>query len=332
MTAPTHLKALQALEMAIRKGSLKEAAAMLAITPAAVGQRIKALEDYLGLQLLSRGRTGLRMPPELQSVQPHLATAFRSLDAVVEQLDMQRGYEIHIAALPDFADLWLLPRLSTFRQHNPHVRLCVNGEGDAPLRLGPADCEITFGPWQFEQRKELLFRDYLLPICSPSTRLRINKLRASIRLEGYPLLHLDFYRNDPEAIDWQDWIVANRLKRTAPERGIRFQRIAHVASAVVADAGVTICGIALLREHFDASSLTLPFAVASGKWTSHGFQARFRPDALARPQVRRFRQWLVQESNTSAEWLARKVPAEASNGTRSTSRKAAQASIKASRE
>src|ERR1700722_10111238 len=145
MVAPTHLKSLQALEMAIRRGSLKAAADALAITPAAVGQRIKALEDYLGFQLLLRGRSGLQPPPELQGALPHLLTAFRALDAAVEQLDMQRGHEIQIAALPDFADLWLTPRLSTFRLHNPHVRFCINGEGDAPLRLGPADCEITFG-------------------------------------------------------------------------------------------------------------------------------------------------------------------------------------------
>ena len=36
MVAPTHLKSLQALDLAVRKGSLKAAADTLAITPAAV--------------------------------------------------------------------------------------------------------------------------------------------------------------------------------------------------------------------------------------------------------------------------------------------------------
>jgi LysR family glycine cleavage system transcriptional activator len=45
MVAVTHLKSLQAVELAIRKGSLKEAADVLGITPAAVGQRVRALED-----------------------------------------------------------------------------------------------------------------------------------------------------------------------------------------------------------------------------------------------------------------------------------------------
>jgi LysR family glycine cleavage system transcriptional activator len=51
MSAATHLKSLQALEMAIRVGSLKGAANHLGITPAAVGQRIRSLENYLGVDL-----------------------------------------------------------------------------------------------------------------------------------------------------------------------------------------------------------------------------------------------------------------------------------------
>ncbi|HTV80328.1 MAG TPA: LysR family transcriptional regulator [Steroidobacteraceae bacterium] len=309
MVAPTYLKSLQALEMAIRRGSLKAAAEALAITPAAVGQRVKVLEDYLGFPLLLRSRTGLRPSPEIEGALPHLASAFRALDVTVEQLDMQRGHELQIAAVPDFADLWLLPRLSGFRAHNAHVTFCINGEGDAALRLGPADCEITFGPWQEQERTDLLFRDYLLPVSSPATRRRIGRLKAKTRLEGYPLLHLDFYRDDPRALNWPQWIAANRLKRTAPERGIRFRRIIRAVDAILADAGLSICGLALLERHIEDGSVILPFAVGSGGWTSHGFQARFAAHALARPQVRRFRQWLTQEARLSAAWLAKLIEA-----------------------
>lgn len=307
MVTPTHLKSLQALEMTVRRGSLKAAAETLAITPAAVGQRIKALEDYLGFQLLLRGRAGLHASPELQGALPHLVNAFRALEVSVEQLDMQRGHDIQVAAMPDFADLWLLPRLVGFRRHHPQVRFCINGEGDAPLRLGPADCEITFAPWKVQERTDLLFRDYLLPISSPATQRRIGKLKAKTRLEGYPLLHLDFYRDDPKALNWPAWIAANGLKRTAPERGIRFLRIVRAVDAVLADAGLTICGLGLLQEQIDSAAVILPFPMASGTWSSHGFQARYRADALARPQVRRFRQWLAQESSLSAVWLSEQV-------------------------
>jgi LysR family glycine cleavage system transcriptional activator len=79
MAAVTHLKSLQALELAIRCGSLKAAADRLGITPAAVGQRIRALEDYLGTDLLLRGRSGLQPTPELDHALGDLQTAFAAL-------------------------------------------------------------------------------------------------------------------------------------------------------------------------------------------------------------------------------------------------------------
>src|ERR1700733_4460305 len=150
MVAPTHLKSLQALEMAIRRGSLKGAADMLAITPAAVGQRIKALEDYLGFELLTRGRSGLRPTPELADAVEPLAAAFEQLKIVGQRLDFQRTNEIHIAANSDFVELWLAPRLARYRTNYPNISFCINGEGDAPLRLGQVDCAIAFG----EPRKD----------------------------------------------------------------------------------------------------------------------------------------------------------------------------------
>lgn len=302
MTATTHLKSLQALELAVRTGSMRGAAELLSITPAAVGQRVKALEDYLGLDLLARGRSGLRPTPSLESALPHLLTAFRELDAAAGLLDLQRGHEIHIAAASDFADLWLRPRISAFKAEHPNVLFCINGEGEAPLRLGPVDCEIAFAPEQ--SGGDPLFHDFVLPISSPENTARIARLAERDRLEGFPLLHLDFYKNDAATPDWADWIASQKLNRTAPERGIRFQRITPVVEAVLADAGLAICGLALLRELIEAERLSLPFPVATGAWTNHTFRARCRSDALVRPQIRRFRDWLLAEGAETQAWLA----------------------------
>src|SRR5580698_5350406 len=162
--ALSHLKSLQALELALRLGSLQAAGRAMWITPAAVGQRIKALEDYLGIELVVRGRSGLRPTSELSGAIEHLRVAFQELDTVSALLNLQRGDEIHIAATSDFAELWLRPRLERFRTQHPHVLFCINGEGDAPLRIGQVDCEITFGPQRTNVRDDMLFRDFVLPI------------------------------------------------------------------------------------------------------------------------------------------------------------------------
>lgn len=307
MVAPSHLKSLQALELAVRLGSLKDAADELAITPAAVGQRVKALEDYLGIDLLVRGRSGLKPTAPLASALPHLTAAFRELDNVSSALDLQRTHEIHIAAPSDFVELWLQPRLGEFRARHPNVHFCINGEGDAPLRIGAADCEIRFGPRKREPATDILFRDFVLPVSSPENTKRVARFSRRERLEGFPLLHLDFYKDDPATPDWPQWIKDNGLKRTAPERGMRFQRITHAIEAVMVDAGPTICGLALIAPLLEDGSLTLPFSISTGVRTEHAFQAAFRADAATRPQIRRFRDWLNTEAETTRDWLTEKT-------------------------
>jgi LysR family glycine cleavage system transcriptional activator len=316
--ALSHLRSLQALELALRLGSLQAAGRTLWITPAAVGQRIKALEDYLGIALVVRGRSGLRPTAELAGALDRLRAAFQELDAVATMLNLQRGDEIHIAATSDFADFWLKPRVGRFKAEHPNILFCINGEGDAPLRIGPVDCEISFGPQRSNACDDLLFRDFVVPISSPENTRRISSVALRDRLEGFPLLHLDFYKEDPSAPNWAAWIKAQRLKRTEPNRGIRFRRIEPALEAVRANAGLTICGLALLGPYLDDGTLSLPFPVSTGQWTEHAFQARFRTDALLRPQVKRFREWLVDQATVTRDWLVQYVQSSKGRGRRRT--------------
>lgn len=305
--ALSHLKSLQALELALRLGSLQTAGRALSITPAAVGQRIKALEDYLGVDLVVRGRSGLRPTAGLATALEHLRAGFQELEVAATTLNLQRGDEIHVAATPDFADFWLKPRIGSFRSAHPHILFCINGEGDAPLRIGQTDCEISFGPEHRDTSDDLLFRDFVLPISSPENTARISRIALRDRLEGFPLLHLDFYKEDPSTPNWANWIRSQRLKRTEPNRGIRFQRIKPALEAVRANAGLTICGLALIGPAIDDGTLSLPFPSSTGRWTDHAFQAHFRPDALLRPQVKRFREWLLSQAAATRDWLLGQV-------------------------
>lgn len=308
MDPPSHLRSLQALELALRTGSLTAAADLLAITPAAVGQRVKVLEDYLGIDLLVRGRSGLQPTAELRGALPHLHAAFRELAQAADLLELQRGQQIRIAAASDIAELWLASRLPTFRAQHPNIELQINGEGESRPRTGVADCELFFGPVgdtraTDDRPGDVLFHDHVLPVTSPENERRVAALGGASRLEGFPLLHVDFYRNDPHAPRWPEWLAAQGLARTAPERGIRFQRIAPAVDALKANAGFALCGIALLREVIEHGLLSLPFPMATGRRTSHAFQARFRSETLQRPPLRRFRQWLLEEGEATRRWL-----------------------------
>jgi len=296
MPGTTHLRALQALELALRTGSMKAAAQELAISPAAVGQRIRALEDYLGYDLLVRGRSGLRPTRELEAAMAHLGAAFRELDTVSQILDFQRVEEIHITADPDLAELWLRPRLDAFKAENPNSLFCLNGIGDVPVRLGDADCEIWFGGGRGGEEEQTLFHDYLVPVSSPANTERISKLPEESRLEGFPLLHLDRYTVDAGEIGWEEWIREYGHRRTAPDRGIRYKRVQHALEAVYANAGLMICGLSLVLSEVEEGGLSLPFDVDKGGWTSAAYCVAFRSDRLRRASVERFREWLLEQA------------------------------------
>src|SRR3546814_14833487 len=78
----THLplNALRVLDAAARHLSFTRAADELAVTPAAVGQQIRALEDMLGVVLFRRTPKGLELPGEANAGLDALRQGFRSAE------------------------------------------------------------------------------------------------------------------------------------------------------------------------------------------------------------------------------------------------------------
>jgi len=159
----THLplNALRVFDAAARHLSFTRAADELAVTPAAVGQQIRALEDLLGVVLFRRTPKGLELTEEGAAGLEPLRTGFLHFEDAVRA--MQAGQASHvftIAAPRDFFAAWLAPRLAAYRQANPDVRyVLVDGEAtdftEANLDLavrwseGPGELEgISLGKSQ----------------------------------------------------------------------------------------------------------------------------------------------------------------------------------------
>ncbi|PNU02883.1 LysR family transcriptional regulator [Novosphingobium guangzhouense] len=151
----THLplNALRVFDAAARHLSFTRAADELAVTPAAVGQQIRALEDLLGVVLFRRTSKGLELTEEAGAGLAALRSGFLHFEDAVQA--MQAGQSSHvytIAAPREFFAAWLAPRLAAFRAANPQVRyVLVDGEltdfTEANLDLavrwtdGPGDLE-----------------------------------------------------------------------------------------------------------------------------------------------------------------------------------------------
>ncbi|AXB77104.1 LysR family transcriptional regulator [Novosphingobium sp. P6W] len=128
----THLplNALRVFDAAARHLSFTRAADELAVTPAAVGQQIRALEDLMGVVLFRRTSKGLELTDEAGAGLAALRTGFLHFEDAVQA--MQAGQSSHvytIAAPREFFAAWLAPRLAAFRAANPQVRyILVDGE------------------------------------------------------------------------------------------------------------------------------------------------------------------------------------------------------------
>jgi LysR family glycine cleavage system transcriptional activator len=128
----THLplNALRVFDAAARHLSFTRAADELAVTPAAVGQQIRALEDVLGVVLFRRTSKGLELTEEAGAGLEALRSGFLHFEGAVQA--MQAGQSSHvytIAAPREFFAAWLAPRLAAFRADHPQVRyIVVDGE------------------------------------------------------------------------------------------------------------------------------------------------------------------------------------------------------------
>lgn len=157
----THLplNALRVFDAAARHLSFTRAADELAVTPAAVGQQIRALEELLGVVLFRRTPKGLELTEEATAGLEALRSGFLHFEDAVQAMQAGQASHVYTIAAPrDFFAVWLAPRLAAFRAAHPEVRfVLVDGEGadftesnlDLAIRWteGPGDLEgLALGP------------------------------------------------------------------------------------------------------------------------------------------------------------------------------------------
>ena len=293
MAAPSHLKSLQALDMAIREGSLKAAAARLGITPAAVGQRIRALEDFLGTDLMVRVRSGLHPTVELDRALADLQLAFSALERVTDTLDFQRVTEIHIVADPDWSELWLLPRIKSFRSEHPNILFCINGAGDVPVRLGAPDIRVEC---HRDAIGEALYTDLLVPVCSPRNIHRVAGYDQVDELEGLPLLHVERRAEADDFPGWPEWVAEFGQRKSGVDRGVKYRHLRLALDAAREAVGFVLAGKSLIDRDLRTEDLVLVFTEGHQLQAPYPYRLRAREAAESRPQIARFIEWLRMET------------------------------------
>lgn len=110
MLDPGHLAALAAIH---RRGAFDLAAAELHVTPSAVSQRLKALEERMGTRLIRRGQPCTATPAGLRLIRhfDEISLLEQALHQDLPQLS-QAPLTLRIAVNADSLATWLLPALA----------------------------------------------------------------------------------------------------------------------------------------------------------------------------------------------------------------------------
>ena len=204
------LNELRVFDAAARSLSFTRAADELAVTPAAVGQQIRALEETLGVILFKRTARGLELTPEATRALPHLRHGFSAFEESVAALqEGQGGARLSIGCARGAIRHWLMPRLSRWLEENPDASVQVlaldgpvdfaQANLDLALSYGPApDAEGVFG------RK--LTDEVLVTVAAPGNHARALGWRS---MEG-PAVAL------PDAGQALDWAIAGLGEAQVP--------------------------------------------------------------------------------------------------------------------
>ena len=310
------LNALKAFEATARLQSVKKAAAELSVTPAAISHQIKALEDYLGIQLFHRRNRALALTPAGEAGLPKMREGFGNLgDAVARMRAHRAGDVLTIAVAPSFASCWLMPRLHRFIAAHPGMDVRVSARS-RPAGTSPFDAETVASQWLEDSdvaiiygrghfpglHAEKLLALTITPVCSPQLCLGDVPLRRPEDLAHHTLLHDDtgeFYDREPF---WDVWLAAARAGGVDTSRGLHFSHAVLALEAAREGVGVVATMPVLAAADVESGRLVTPFALRVPLESAYYL---VRAEAAGgRKSVGAFRDWLY------AELAARHAPAE----------------------
>ena len=167
----THLplNGLRVLDAAARHLSFTRAADELAVTPAAVGQQIRALEDTLGVVLFRRTTKGLELTPEAEAGLVALRAGFLQFEESVRAMQAgQSSKSLTIAAPRDLSAKWLMPRLAEIARNDGELRfMLVPADEAIDFTEANLDLAIRWGEGPGEHEGEALESDGMVTVERP---------------------------------------------------------------------------------------------------------------------------------------------------------------------
>jgi len=289
------LKSLRYFDAAAKSLSFTRAAEQLFVTQAAVSHQVKALEEFLGVELFIRKNRRLILSQEGQAYWPAIRKIFEQLADATSQLKSSGATgPLTVSVAPSFAVNWLVPRLIQFNELYPDIDVRMKADDHlADFVRDDVDMQIFFGSqddYEDGLHTECLLAEKLIPVCSPDLlRGRRRPLDKPDDLRYHTLLH------DESTDDWNNWLNLAAVKGVNLNTGTIFSHSNLVLQAARYGQGIALGHSVLAQTDIELGRLVKLFEVELVSKYSYDIVC---PEAWAdKPKIKAFRDWLLLTVN-----------------------------------
>lgn len=277
---------LRVFEAAARCESFARAAAQLNMSPAAVSQQVRALEERLDMTLFERHAHSVSLTEVGRAYLPSVQQALLTLENATEGLfGAARAQQLFVQSVLIFAQGVLSKGYEDFTRTHPDISLSL-ATANLPYEFarGFNDLQIIFGsPQTYGAESDRLLGERLYPV---ARRDMAEAIKTPADLLKYRLIEVATHR--------AGWSHVFETLDILPGRARYIYADSTIMAMALADEGV---GVALARAPASDKAMQqaglvpcLPGVVTEGREAYH----LVYPDRAAlRPPARAFREWLL---------------------------------------
>jgi LysR family glycine cleavage system transcriptional activator len=252
---------LRAFEAAARHGHFHRAAEELCVTPGAISQQVKQLEDWMGVGLFERVGRGVRLNESGRELANDLSDSLDRIELSVQRIQrrIREGSGLTVSTIPSFSVRWLIPRLGSLQSRLAGVDVRVLASSH-PVDFGreAVDMAIRHGRGHYPGlQSRLLYRDVYIPVCSPKLLESGPGLARLEDLAHYTLLQ-EVMEVMPE-IDWPTWLAAAGVRIDNARKGPCLNYTHLTVQAALDGQGVALTPSAFVLDDLEEGRLIRPF-------------------------------------------------------------------------
>lgn len=296
MSRDPSLNGMIYFESVARNGRVTRAAEELCVSPSAVSQQLKQLEELLGIKLFRREKRQLSLTLEGEQLYLATAAAFGALNNARQSISKRReSRQLILKASPSFAVRWFGPKLHTFISKYPEWDLRIDASPDPSnfdREFVDIDIRYGHGDWTGLDTR-LILADYVLPMCSPAYKEQIIKHDSSNHSIFQNARLIDSVKT---IVQWDTWLARHRIERCSTNSDLRFDRSAMAIQQAINGVGVILDSTTLTIEELKSGAL-VPLVPHLGAMQFPAYWGVAPARHMARKLVCIFLDWVNSEAS-----------------------------------